>query len=238
MTQGTKSSTVTADALEKISKKWWVAFEKPESPADGDQDVLDWATRTQVAKLDDAAAEWPVVDLPLVQSVVAIFAEGHEVPYIEAVLTPQRPTLPPVRGDGPNVTLVDVESIKDTLARGLPWPDFHVYGTFKPEGQPGAGARDGTILIEVPDDGPYKLIHNGVIGLAPQEHREPKGVGLAAGHLTHQIGDVAGRTVGQLLRPAVFRIPAGRAEPIGDRLLAGLPPLGNRQGRQRDGRHV
>jgi hypothetical protein len=162
VTQGTASSTVTADALEKISKKWWVAFEKPESPADGDQDVVAWATRTQTVKLDDAAAEWPVVDLPLVQSVVAIFAEGHEVPYIEAVLTPQRPSLPAARADGPNVTLVDVKNIKDGLARGLPWPDFHVYGTFNPEGQPGAGAKDGTILIEVPDDGPYKLVHNGV----------------------------------------------------------------------------
>ncbi len=160
------SNSVAATDLLAFTNAHHAVVGSAELSKDTDPDVALWAARTQAAastkaKQDDGS-DWIVVTLGMVQSVVAVFLQGHEVPYLPATLESKLPSLPAWRADGPAVVFAG--KVPDQFHRGLPWADFHVEATFTSEAKQGGGAKDGQVMVEVPADGPYQLRHAGSTG--------------------------------------------------------------------------
>jgi hypothetical protein len=109
---------------------------------------------------DKGGDEWIVIDLPLVQSVVGVFGAGHAVPQAEILAVATRQTLPAAAPDGPALTFA---SVKDDWARGMFWPDFHVFCALVGDTSKGVDAS-GTIELKLPDGAPYTLSATGATG--------------------------------------------------------------------------
>jgi hypothetical protein len=160
------SNNVAAADLLAFTNAHHAVVGSAELSKDSDPDVAPWAARTQVAantkaKQDDGS-DWIVVTLGIIQSVVNVFRQGHEVPFIPAKLESKLPHLPAWRADAPAVVFAG--KVPDQFNRGLPWPDFHVEATFTSEAKEAGGAKDGQVMVEVPADGPYQLRHAGSTG--------------------------------------------------------------------------